>query len=186
MADKIKYNLKNVYYAVWDATATTPAYGTPVALPGAVSLSISPEGQTDTFYADGMAYYKSMTNNGYSGDLEIALIPDAFRKNVLGEIEDTKHNLVEKEGVSSVKFALGFQVDGDVKGSKFWYYNCTVNRPDTSAKTKEATVAPETEKLSWENKPDESGYVKIKSTDTTSTSDFTNWFNAVVLPNIQA
>ena len=72
MADKVKFNIHNVHYAVakdgggWDA---------PVAIPGAVSFSLEPQGDVSPFYADGMVYYNAVANNGYSGDLEIALIP---------------------------------------------------------------------------------------------------------------
>ena len=91
MANKIKYGIKNVYYAVATLAANNSAtYDTPVALPGAVSLTLDPEGDNNIFYADNIAYYTTYANNGYSGSLELALIPDAFRKDVLGEIEDSK------------------------------------------------------------------------------------------------
>ena len=44
-----------------------------------MSISLDAEGETSPFYADGIVYFRSVTNNGYSGDLEIALIPEWFR-----------------------------------------------------------------------------------------------------------
>ncbi len=96
MSNKIKYNLKNVHAAIQSRDgAGGYSYGTPVAIPGAVSLSMDAQGETSPFYADGIVYFRTVSNNGYSGDLEIALIPDWFREQVLKEIKDNNGVLIE-------------------------------------------------------------------------------------------
>jgi phi13 family phage major tail protein len=75
MANKIKYGISKCYYAVYDGST----YETPVALPGAVSLSLDAQGDQSTFYADNIVYFATSANNGYQGDLELALLPDSFR-----------------------------------------------------------------------------------------------------------
>ena len=83
-ANKVKFGLKNVHYApltVGEEGEIT--FRTPVAIPGAVNLSMDAQGDPSTFYADDMAYYVTTANDGYSGTLEIALIPDSFRKDIL-------------------------------------------------------------------------------------------------------
>ena len=68
--NKVKFNICNVHYAVVklnpDGTAT---FETPVPMPGAVSLSLDPNGEPNNFYADGYAYYTISNNMGYEGDL---------------------------------------------------------------------------------------------------------------------
>ena len=114
--NKVKYGLKNVHYAVItpgeDGAVT---YGTPVHIPGAVNLSLQAQGDETKFYAEDVAYYVTTANDGYSGDLEIAVIPDAFRKDVLKEAEDeTDKVLVERSNVETARFALLFEFSGDV------------------------------------------------------------------------
>ena len=90
MGNKVKYNLKNVHAAKLTETVTDGvksfSYGTPKAIPGAVSIALDAEGETSPFYADGIVYFRSVTNNGYSGDLEMALVPEWFRTEILQEM----------------------------------------------------------------------------------------------------
>ena len=188
MANKIKYGIKNVYYAVATLAANNSAtYDTPVALPGAVSLTLDPEGDNNIFYADNIAYYTSYANNGYSGSLELALIPDAFRKDVLGEIEDNKDVLVEEQGAPSVHFALMFQFEGDVKATRHVMYNCVASRPTTNGSTKEASIEPQTETInltatSIYNAALDKDIVKARTGDSTDNTAYTGWFTQVYVP----
>ena len=188
MANKIKYGIKSVYYAVATLAADNSAtFGTPVALPGAVSLTLDPEGDSNIFYADNVAYYTSYANNGYSGSLELALIPDAFRKDVLGEIEDSKDVLVEEQGAPSIHFALMFQFEGDEKATRHVMYNCVASRPSTNGNTKEASIEPQTETInltatSVYNASLDKDIVKARTSDSTNTTTYTGWFTAVYMP----
>jgi len=105
-------------------------YENPKAIPGAVSISLDAEGEASPFYADGIVYFRSTANNGYSGDLEIALIPEWFRTEILKEELDRNGVLVEKANVSETeKFALLFEFDGDVNAIRHILYNCSASRP---------------------------------------------------------
>ncbi|MFR5860377.1 MAG: major tail protein [Flavonifractor plautii] len=167
MADnKVKFGLKNVHYAVLtvgeDGAAT---YDTPVPIPGAVNLSLDAAGDTSTFYADNMAYFVTAANDGYSGTLEMAVIPDSFRKDVLGEVEDeTDKVLVENSSVEGKNFAFLFEFAGDQKATRHVLYNCTATRPSMSSATTTNTKEPATDSLSLTASPLANGNVKAKTT----------------------
>ena len=185
MGNKVKYNLKNVYAAKLTETpgedgVVTYSYATPQAIPGAVSISLSAEGESSPFYADGIVYFRTVTNNGYSGDLEIALIPEWFREEILQETLDENGVLIEQSNnAESVKFALLFEFDGDVNAIRHVLYNCTASRPSIESETKEDTIEPGTETLSLTADPRADGMVKARTGDTTDTETYHSWYSTV-------
>ena len=183
----VKYNIKNVYAAKMTETikdgVSTFTYAEPKAVPGAVSLSLDAEGESSPFYADGIVYFRTVTNNGYSGELEIALIPEWFRTEILQETLDAKGVLVENSlTAESVKFALLFEFDGDVKAIRHALYNCTASRPSIESQTKEDTIEPGTETLSLTADPRADGLVKAKTGDTTDKTTYDNWYKTIYVP----
>ncbi len=185
--NKVKYNLKNVHAAKLTETVvgneTTYTYAEPKAIPGAVSISLDAEGDSSPFYADGIVYFRSVSNNGYSGDLEMALIPEWFRTEILQEELDNNGVLVEKNNhTESVKFALLFEFDGDARSIRHVMYNCTASRPSIESETKEESIEPGTETLSLTADPREDGLVKSRTGDTTSAETYNNWYKTVYIP----
>ena len=186
--NKVKYNLKNCHAAILtkgdDGTYT---YAKPVAIPGAVSLSLDAEGESNPFYADGVVYFRSTSNNGYSGDLEMALIPEWFRTDILQEEKDSNGVLIERSDITeSVYFALLFEFDGDQKAIRHVMYNCTASRPTIESQTKESSIEPGTETLSIAADPREDGLVKSRTGDDTSTATYNNWYKNVYVPSATA
>lgn len=183
MGNKVKYNLKNVYAAKLKKDSSGFSYDEPKPIPGAVSISLEAEGESSPFYADGIVYFRSTANNGYSGDLEIALIPEWFRTEILREELDKNGVLVENAKISETeKFALLFEFDGDVNAIRHVLYNCSATRPSIESETKEDTIEPGTETLSLTADPREDGLVKSRSGDTTSDEIYANWYKSVYVP----
>ena len=183
MSNKVKFGLKNVHYAVVTKTGGEITYDTPKPIPGAVSLTLNPRGERTDFYADDMLYYTSATNDGYEGSLEVALLPDAFKKDVLGYIEDTINGaLIEDANATPKNIALLFEFSGDVNKTRHVLYNVAVERPNMESSTKGASIEVKTETFNITASPAiDTGYVKAKCEQDGAAYD--TWFDAVYVYN---
>lgn len=189
--NKVKYGLKNVHYAVASIDETTNAatYGTPKPWPGGVSLSLDAEGDVTKFRADNIDYWVGQSNNGYSGSLESALVPESFKKDILGELEDANGVWVENQGAKTVPFALLFQFEGDQNAVRHVMYNCTASRPSVSGETTDTNIEPQTESVeltasSIYNASLDKDLVKARVNQ--GDTPYSTWFNAVYQPSALA
>lgn len=181
--NKVKYNICNVHYAPITVDSDgTAAFATPVAMPGAVSLSLDPNGEPESFYADGVEYYTVNNNQGYDGDLELAMIPEDFRTDVLNESYDANKVLVENSNSQTGNFALLFEFDGDIRKIRHVLYNCSASRPNISSKTNEESREVQTETLTLKSRPMQNGLVKAKTGDNTTDAVYGNWYKKVYEP----
>lgn len=184
---KVRFNLKNVHYAVLDESGDTPSWDTPVAIPGAVSLTLDPSGDSNNFYADGIVYYKTVANNGYEGDLEVAKFPDSMLKEVWGMKEDeTAKVLIESAEAEPKPFALLYQIDGDVGNELYLLYRCTGTRPGIGSTTNTETKEPQTQSITISAMPliaslDDPMNMTIKASTTPDTPATVKngWFKSV-------
>ncbi len=187
MKNKVKFNLKNVHYAmiaVGEAGSIT--FGTPKHIPGACSFTMDAQGSEEKFMADGVLYYTSYTNEGYSGTLTMALIPDEFRKDVFGDVEDpTDHVLMEYANPIANPFALLYEIDGDQKGTRRVMYNCSAGRIGENADG-QAPRTPQTEAMQLTAAPLANGLTRARTMDNTTDTVFNNWFKNVWLPTTNA
>ena len=182
--NKVKFNICNVHYVLLTLeTDGAVSFGTPVAMPGAVSLSLDPNGEPSNFYADGYAYYTVSNNMGYEGDLELAMVPESFRTDVLKEALDENKVLLENANAETENFALLFEFDGDVRKIRHVLYNCSAARPTIESQTNEEEIEVQTETLSITAAPLASGYVKAKTGDSTTEEVYQNWYKSVYLPD---
>ena len=175
--NKVKFNLKNVHIA--PIKRDTGEYESVFKIPGAVSLSLSAQGEINKFYADGVVYYQSTPNGGYDGDMELAMITEEFLERIFGQAPNEDGVILENIDDEIKNFAMGFQVDGDVNNTLFWFYNCSATRATVEASTNEASKTPKTDKLSISCTCDSSGNVRAKTTAKTSDEVRRKWFDAV-------
>ena len=179
MANKVKFGLRNVYYAVGETDADgAMTYESPVRIPGAVNMTMDPQGDTTPFYADDIIYFTSTANNGYQGTLEVALIPDSFRTDVLGETADSKGVFVETAGAATKEFALLFEFQGDVNAIKHVFFRVAATRPAVNGQTQEASITPQTEILNITAMPRINDHV-VKARCPQTSQAYATWYNAV-------
>lgn len=129
------------------------------------------------------AYYTISNNQGYEGDLELAMVPESFRTDILKESLDSNNVLVEDATAKTEAFALLFEFDGDVKQIRHVLYNCTAARPTIESSTTEDEIEVQTETLSITASPLSGGYVKARTSDTTSEAAYNAWYESVYIPN---
>ena len=182
MANKVKFGLEQVNIAFKNANGV---YETPQEIPGSVNLTMNPEGGETAFYADNRKYYSRYTNNGYSGTLEMALVPDEVLAEMLGWEFDEGILVAVADGQPK-EFALLGQVLGDERNRRFVYYSCLASRPADNAATTTDTATPTTETLNITILPiDHNGTKIVKSVierDDTNATIFDGWFGKVKLP----
>lgn len=182
MADKVKFGIKNVHvFPITAVTAGVPTYGDVIDVPGAVSFSMAAQGDINKFYADNIVYYQSSANNGYEGDLTLALIPEAFYEKIFGQTPDTNGVMTENASVEAKSFAMTFEEDGDQTGTKFVLYNCTATRPTKELQTIEESKEPVTQALTVSAVPLQNGDVMGMTTAATPDAVKNTWHDSVYM-----
>lgn len=182
--NKVKFGLSKVYYAkITQGADGSRTFATPKPLPGAVNLSLDPQGESVKWYADNILYYASATNAGYQGDLEMARITDEFRRDIYGDVKDAETGIqYENAAAEPAHFALLFQFEGDVHAVRHIMYDCVAARPAVASSTTNETKEPVTSSIQITAAPRGDGIVKGSTTDETPAATYNAWFTAVTEP----
>lgn len=178
--NKVHYDLVDVHVAPLTIAAGVATYGSPMAMSGSISLDVAAQGNTTKLRADGMIYYQSHSNQGYDGSLNMAMVPDWFRKEYLGEIlDETAKVQTENAEVEHKPFALLFGFKGDKAKRVHVLYNCMAGRPGIKGENKENEKDPDTESLPISAVPLPNGDVKTSSTNDTPANVIDVWYKSV-------
>lgn len=188
--NKVRFGLSNVHYAIL-TEGTTNAWATPVAVPGAVSLTVDANVASSDFYADNVAYYRTFANNGYTCTLEMARISEAMLSDVFGMAADSTGVIREKAGVEPKPFALMFKVEGDQDDEDYLFYRClpSTKPSEGSQTTSENGAEPQTQSFDFSALPlvtgadVQKGLIKAKTGSTATTAVKSAWYSAVNVPS---
>lgn len=190
MADKnkVRFGLKNVHVCSITEDAGAITYGKPTAWKGAKSLTLDPEGDTNTYYADNTAYFATNTNNGYSGSLEMSEIPEEIEKMIFNVVTTEEGNLAEDANLLPNNVALMFQFEGDVNATKYIFYKVVFSRPNIEGETKEESTDPKTTSMDITAIPvEKDDHQWVRSKCRKSDTNYENFFStAPTLPSPKA
>lgn len=178
--NKVHYDLVDVHVAPLTFENGVPSFGAPEALPGSISMDLAAQGSAVKLRADGMVYYQTNSNDGYSGDLNLAMVPDWFRQKYLGEtIAETDKVQVENAEAEPQPFALLYGFKYDKKRRRHVLYSCMASRPGIKGENKESEKEPDTESLTLSCVPLPNGDVKASTTVDTPENVYAGWMKAV-------
>ena len=142
MENKVLYGIKNVHIAKLTETDGSITYDKPFPMPGARGFSPDPQGEESLYYADNKIYFRKSSNQGYQGDLVIAMTPEEFLTKILGRIKDKNGAIIENADDKQSRFALMFEGEGDERARRFVYWDCSASRPSREHNTKEESIEP--------------------------------------------
>ena len=185
-SNKLTFGLSRLAFAVAtiadDGSAT---YTTPIENPGAISISMDPQGDLRPFRADNMNYYVFDDFTGYQGDVEVARFVDAIMAAIWHEATAANSIKYEATGLEAVHFAVLFEFKNDAKRTRHVFYNCVGTRPSVASATTGETVEPQTEKTTLTATPIYVPAISknvIKARCEEGDAAYNNWYTAVAQP----
>ena len=187
----VRFGISKAHYALYtDGTGgTAGTYATPVPMQGATQLTLTPQGETWTFYADNIAYETGSSNTGYEVSVTIAVFGDQAKIDLLGYKTDSNGVVYEPADAEPASAAFLWEFDGSKVKKRGLLYDVKFNRPTMTANTKTDSVEPDTDEitgvaigrdLTIDNAT--VNVIKASCTNETATkAQFDAWFNAVYI-----
>lgn len=153
-SNTVFFGFSHCYVAFMQVSADGKiTYEKPQRLPNGVTYSPSPDVEDYEFFADNIAAYTEGQNNGYTGDLELAKFPPGILARMKGWTIGANGMLVERADTGGESFALIFAVNGDARGRRFVYYNCSAGAFAETFSTTTRTKEVRTQRLGLHARP---------------------------------
>lgn len=147
MANKVEFGISNLHVGTYTVSGGTITLGTPYHQKGAVSFSPEEQSDSNTFYADNIAYWSGYSGGTIEGDLEVAMFDDDFKTQFLGYRALTDGGLANVKNATKPNVYISFQVEGDAESRRVILYNCSLGAITREYATTEDSTEPATETL---------------------------------------
>lgn len=132
MSNKVSFGLSDVHYAKITAVsdAGVPTYeNTWHALPTAIEATCEVETSNSSQYADDQKIYDVSEITSATISLQVSVLDDDFKKDILGYLEATNGMLVQTKD-KKADIALAFKFKGDKKNKIRMFFKCSVSDSD--------------------------------------------------------
>jgi len=142
MNNKVTFGLRNVHYSLASLSEDGESwiFAEPKKLKGAQEVSTELIGGATQVYADDQVYATLISNAGSNVTLKLTEVDDEFKKDIFGYEEDSNGNLIELTDAKAKTFALGYEIQGDAKARRIWYYLCTATPIGSASKSKTDSI----------------------------------------------
>ncbi len=187
----VRFGISNAHYALYTEGESGAAgtYAAPVPMKGATALTLTPQGETWTFYADDIAYETSSSNTGYEVSVTIAVFGDQAKIDLLGYRADENGVVYEPADAEPASAAFLWEFGGSKVKKRGLLYDVKFNRPTMTANTKTESVEPDTDEITGVAigrdltiDGNTVNVIKASVTDATATkTQFDGWFTAVYI-----
>ena len=148
--DKVWFGLSKIHFIEYELDEDGKAkWGAEESyhLPGAVKMSYDAETGEVKFRADNCDFYVNYSDNGGTGELEMALFPDSFKTRFMNYIPTAKGGVAQVKNKNKKRTAMMFQGEGDETGNRGIFYNVALGSISRERKTTEETTEPVTATL---------------------------------------
>lgn len=145
----VRFGISNAHYALYTEgdNGALGTYATPVPMKGATQLTLTPQGETWTFYADDIAYETGSSNTGYELSITIAVFGDQAKIDLLGYKTDANGVVYEPADAEPASAAFLWEFGGSKVKKRGLLYDVKLNRPTMSGNTKTESVDPDTDEI---------------------------------------
>jgi len=156
-------------------------YEAPEALPGAVNVSVKPNAESESFYADNGAFDVFNSLGDIDVSMEVASLPLSVQKKIYGHKEE---NGVLFDSIEDKieNLALGFRAKLSTGGYRYyWLLKGKPQLLESEHQTDEGKTTPQPAKVALKFMPlQHNGRWRGKAEDGTTFTEGGKWFNKVV------
>lgn len=179
----IRIGMDMIYYAVM-TDEDNETYDTPVRIPGAVTATVSPTTNSETFYADDKADEVATSLGDISIEINPKDLPRDILADLLGATVDSNGVIAQASTDIAPYVAIGWRSrKSNGKYRYFWYYKGKFQPNEEEFQTKEDTPTFQTPTITGLFIPrniDNAWRVRVDEDDAgVPSSVITNWFTSV-------